>query len=792
MTKRLLSIVLAAVMLFSLLPLSVSAQEIDAADTAADTVISEANIAGGAKPTAGNTPSYSWSVHTFDEKKFRIKSNAWYNLTDNTQILRTSTFVNTKTYALYLELEALDGYIFDDAANIDTGFLSMITETTHVVYNLDKSYKTIGVYFTFRMSGDTGSCILQFLPNGGFGAKRPVVVTKNKAYTLPSNTFTAPSGGYFKTWSAGEAGSSFNVTKDMDITALWNTVLVDTVGVTGIASPAWTTSPDYTASIVGSGYQLNTAYDDGNYIINGIEWKKYDGTRIPHNLGFSNSDYRFYVTVYLKANTLRWFNDVSKMTATVNGLTATVEKDNRADDSDSGKYIKITYGYQPQLSSMWIKVTAPSAYQKPSYNPNVDNNYSAKLNKNKNTDGFTGGVYWLDLNTRKIMQPDEMFLPGHAYRVVVDIVPANNYEFPVDYQLHTFLPSVKVNDVAVKKSDGGYGDYVNQGVRGEREAWVAYDFPQVTDTTTLLDQAAVTVTEPAVGESPVFSATVPEKGYTVKKVEWFVTSTGTPMTTRMTFEKGVGYTVKVTVAADEGNRFGYSGSAYTSPVYVNGQRGYSEAFTDVHQITACYDFPALEQPVTAISSVAVNGVVTPVAGAHPSYTAFAVDSGKYRVEDDFSYAPYQNGVAWSREDGGDMLPTQVFEAGKKYTVTVSLVPASDSYVFASSALSGKLNGMTAEAGAYNPSTATENIYVRYTFTVAASGGYLVGDADDSGKIAILDATAIQRYLANLSNSSFNEHAADADGDGKVTILDATAIQRYLASFPNIYGIGSQK
>lgn len=57
---------------------------------------------------------------------------------------------------------------------------------------------------------------------------------------------------------------------------------------------------------------------------------------------------------------------------------------------------------------------------------------------------------------------------------------------------------------------------------------------------------------------------------------------------------------------------------------------------------------------------------------------------------------------------------------------------------------------------------------------------LCGDADGDGAIAIFDATAIQRKVADLSTTAFVESAADADGDGSITVLDATAIQRHLA------------
>ena len=55
---------------------------------------------------------------------------------------------------------------------------------------------------------------------------------------------------------------------------------------------------------------------------------------------------------------------------------------------------------------------------------------------------------------------------------------------------------------------------------------------------------------------------------------------------------------------------------------------------------------------------------------------------------------------------------------------------------------------------------------------------LLGDADMDGSVTILDATCIQRYLAELE-TKIDLSASDIFGDG-VDILDATAIQRFLA------------
>ena len=69
-------------------------------------------------------------------------------------------------------------------------------------------------------------------------------------------------------------------------------------------------------------------------------------------------------------------------------------------------------------------------------------------------------------------------------------------------------------------------------------------------------------------------------------------------------------------------------------------------------------------------------------------------------------------------------------------------------------------------------------------TPTTNGDYLKGDADINGDVNIMDATAIQCYLAKME-VTINFDNADADLDGEISIMDATAIQLYLAKLdPN--------
>ena len=68
---------------------------------------------------------------------------------------------------------------------------------------------------------------------------------------------------------------------------------------------------------------------------------------------------------------------------------------------------------------------------------------------------------------------------------------------------------------------------------------------------------------------------------------------------------------------------------------------------------------------------------------------------------------------------------------------------------------------------------------------------VIGDPDQDDEVTILDATLIQRSLADLAElSKIQQYLADADGDGDVSVLDATAIQRWLADLPTSELIGT--
>lgn len=77
----------------------------------------------------------------------------------------------------------------------------------------------------------------------------------------------------------------------------------------------------------------------------------------------------------------------------------------------------------------------------------------------------------------------------------------------------------------------------------------------------------------------------------------------------------------------------------------------------------------------------------------------------------------------------------------------------------------------------------------FDVTVEELPSLLLGDANGDGVVTIIDATWIQKYLAGISTSVFNETAADTDENGSITIIDATFIQKWLASVQSNDNIG---
>lgn len=78
-------------------------------------------------------------------------------------------------------------------------------------------------------------------------------------------------------------------------------------------------------------------------------------------------------------------------------------------------------------------------------------------------------------------------------------------------------------------------------------------------------------------------------------------------------------------------------------------------------------------------------------------------------------------------------------------------------------------------------SAFNNVKFNTTPGAVSVNSFMLGDVDDDGRVSIMDATMIQRHIAQLTTISEERiKSADTDKDGKVSIMDATVIQRFIA------------
>ena len=91
-------------------------------------------------------------------------------------------------------------------------------------------------------------------------------------------------------------------------------------------------------------------------------------------------------------------------------------------------------------------------------------------------------------------------------------------------------------------------------------------------------------------------------------------------------------------------------------------------------------------------------------------------------------------------------------------------------------------------------TVSEAYYYNNTrsYPLKVRDSYLLGDADGSGDVTVMDATKIQRMVAGYGMVDDQAKQRSAITNNEINIMDATQIQRYLAEYMVKYPIGEKQ
>ena len=461
------------------------------------------------------------------------------------------------------------------------------------------------------------------------------------------------------------------------------------------------------------------------------------------------------------------------LTAAVNGEAAAVK------DNGDGTYdISCVIRVRSVLDNFAVTIREPAEGEAPKYNATVKSGSHYKVSDYSGNTYWKNGVMWARGELGKTdysgIDPNGGFVfeTGSKYTAIVmlTISRINDYMFA---DANKCTATINGKEATVYKiSDNEYGVYCSFGLPKKS-----------------ITSVALTVSEPLAGSKPVYDAAAPaDADYKIQARtggDWkngvcWVNSSSAGISSGTVFEEGKTYGCVIAIEAKDPDLTAFADSFSAT---VNGKK--ADVFQDSTDNTKYWIRLSFTCSKINVYHLDIT-IPEPVAGEVQSYNATVPDYG-YKIDNYTGEGIWRNGVMWKHgNEPLSYIKAHKYVDGDRYTVTVAIVLSDPSrYQFIRDyPVTANVNGKTAVVTKRDDST----YLVSYTFDLG--GGILLGDVDGDGEVTILDATYIQRKLADLPNkSAFVTEASDADGDGEFSILDATEIQRYLAGLLSNDNIG---
>ena len=124
-------------------------------------------------------------------------------------------------------------------------------------------------------------------------------------------------------------------------------------------------------------------------------------------------------------------NGSTQVKAYVNGNTATPY----SQSSYVKRFITVEYtfpklnGNETRLTSVALNITSPEKGSSPVFSASTSTSGARVEGRNYNV--FRNGVAWYDMTDSKYMSYDDVFLPGHAYKAEICVIPQTGYKYRV-------------------------------------------------------------------------------------------------------------------------------------------------------------------------------------------------------------------------------------------------------------------------------------------------------------------------------------------------------------------------
>lgn len=701
LSARLLSILLCAVLLLSMLP-AVSAA-----------TVSSVAITGVTVPAPGQTPGSSASVPA--DGGYTVDSVSWVGWengqSEGSAAAVSGTFTGGWYYQARIALTAGADTEFDSALSAT---VNGSAQSVEVVWNSAASVTVKRTFYvepevtdtpisSVAVSGLTAPEAGQspdFTANAGdqtysvfqvvwYNADSPATLTQNDKFVA---------GVRYQVQVILEAASGYSFTSSVSGTLNGNAAicgevsgkdsakyvavlqeytvssenLITEVAVTDLTVPVKGASPDMSVTIASS----------SPYLVDSVSWKKWkigsdssSATTLSTQEKFQ-SGYNYRVQIVLRAKTDYSFatNGAGEpaVTGTVNGQAALPAVS--VAGKNAAQYVCIGFDYSMEvklIQSVSVSdVIEPFVGESPSNRTRVspEAQYTVSLVFWQKCDASLPGAEYTDMNDYTI------FAGGMSYRVNVVLKAKEGAEFAVGEDREPKVAGT-INGAAARAAETYAGKDPAQYI------CISYDFPVLTDNIQHVD--VYKIDEPQEGAYPDYAAEVPEDAlYGVEKITWELwdkeQSEYEKMSAYDAFEEGHDYRVVILLYAKNGgeffvNQFGELQVTAT----VNGNPTIPAEAADTlnpkEYVVISYDF-SLSTDASVIRRVNLHDLEVPVAGATPDYQVNTDAVAKYTV-DSVIWQRMQNRRSGTAVE--TMTGESTFEEGQYYRVQIILKAGED-------------------------------------------------------------------------------------------------------------------
>ncbi len=464
------------------------------------------------------------------------------------------------------------------------------------------------------------------------------------------------------------------------------------------------------------------------YCYGGIIWYE-NGEQInPYTPGTfeAGANYKVEVqlNIYTKMQDAVEFVSSLADNATINGKKATVKPLNGSNYND-GVLLCYNFGKLPYtVRDVSMNVAAPQEGNKISYSATSNGaGYAAKGTVGSDRPDY---MQWLvsqnGTNYTKMSSQDK-FEAGKHYKLEMDVITSDSYQFAVDASGVSVKPAVIAtvngqNAKVIKAYEQDPSKYIT----------LIMDFGVCNDS--VIESIVIDgITEPIAGAYPEYSANTRGSGYHINTnknsyyddwqhnrklyyikngVGWYDVTKDNWMYENETFIGGHTYRAMVYLVTDSNNYSFYHDKSWNMmfTASINGApaTGNTTGSQGLVEQTISAELYCEKQTVSYFE---VYSLDSPRVGSTPDFSVLTAQPDLYVADN--SYGVKNSGVNWFDESDNRLEPTDKFEAGKTYKVEIKVVPTNIN----ESPVSTFVNPVTATLNGYSLNEAGDEVNANY-------------------------------------------------------------------------------